>query len=75
MTQKETIQKLLKEKAISQKSIAKALNVSCTVVNNVIAGKDRSEKVEKAITHITGYQFPKTFKTDEEVRDMLQGVI
>ena len=75
MEQKQIIKKLLKEKAISQKSIAKALNVSCTVVNNVIAGKDRSEKVEKAITHITGYQFPQTFKSDEEVRDMLQGVI
>ena len=62
MEQKQIIKKLLKEKAISQKSIAKALNV-------------RSEKVEKAITHLTGYQFPQTFKSDEEVRDMLQGVI
>lgn len=75
MTQKETIQKLLKEKAISQKSIAKALNVSCTIVNNVIAGRDRSAKVEKAITQLTGYQFPQTFKSDEEVKNMLQGVI
>lgn len=75
ITQKETIQKLLKEKAISQTSIAKALNVSNTIVNNVIAGKDRSEKVEKAITQLTGYKFPQTFKSDEEVKNMLQGVI
>ena len=44
---------------------------SNTIVNNVIAGKDRSAKVEKAITQLTGYQFPQTFKSDEEVRDML----
>ena len=57
-TQKQIIQKLLKEKAISQKSIAKALNVSCTIVNNVIAGRGRSYNVEKVITELTGYQFP-----------------
>lgn len=75
MTQKEEIYKILREKQISTQSIAKALNVSNTIVNNVIAGKDRSEKVEKAITHLTGYQFPQTFKSDEEVKNMLQGVI
>lgn len=75
MEQKQIIKKLLKEKAISQTSIAKALNVSNTIVNNVIAGKDRSEKVEKAITQLTGYKFPQTFKSDEEVKNMLQGVM
>lgn len=30
---------------------------------------------EKAITQLTGYKFPQTFKSDEEVKNMLQGVI
>lgn len=36
---------------------------------------EKNEKLGKAITQLTGYQFPQTFKSDEEVRDMLQGVI
>lgn len=75
MTQKEEILSLLAEKQISQKSIANALNVSNTLVNNVIAGRTRSEKVEKAITKLTGYVFSNTYKSDEEVKEMLQGAI
>lgn len=75
MSQKQEIQTLLREKRVSQSSIAKALGLSASQITNVISGRDRNERIEKAITKITGYEFPRTFKSDEEVKEMLEGVI
>ncbi len=75
MSQKQEIQARLREQRVSQSSIAKALGISPSQVTNVISGRDRNERIEKAITKITGYEFSKTFRSDEEVREILQGII
>ena len=63
MEQAAQIQFLLKIKGIRQKDVASKLEVSPAVVSQVINGKRRSARIEKALAKITGIKinilFPK----------------
>ena len=56
--QKAKIVSALIQKGITQKALASDIGVSTQFLGEVISGKSRSHRVEKAITEVTGYQFP-----------------
>lgn len=58
LEQKSKIIQALVLKGITQKALASDIGVSTQFLGEVISGKSRSHRVEKAITEVTGYQFP-----------------
>ena len=56
--QKAKIVSALIQQGITQKALASNIGVSTQFLGEVISGKSRSHRVEKAITEVTGYQFP-----------------
>lgn len=58
LEQKSKIIQALVLKGITQKALASDIGVSTQFLGEVISGKSRSHRVEKAITEVTGYIFP-----------------